>query len=375
MKYFARWVHCILGCFCALFFILLCVTGGLYLFRDEIERAVDSPRYYVDESRQSSDRLPIDELVKVVEDNTGCTAETVCWHDSSNRTCRIILKNGTDTRSRLLYDVDPYTAIIKGQGAEKTAPFFRAVKKFHATFGLPKKTGRRIVLIATIAVFPLFLSGFILWMPAKKSVWKNWTNRMSVHWSAGRGRLLYDLHNVFGFFLLFPLSLLAATGVYLSYSPHGETLASLGFVEKKLETNDNNCRIEKRTLSLEAILKSKKASTPNVNQYLFRIPDPRSKEPIRLETADSRWCGFSVADVSYWNPRDGSFIASKCYDELSPSERLLVLSRPIHNGSIFGIVTKLILLVVCFGGATLPISGLCILFRRKKRSKAARHEI
>lgn len=355
-----------LGCLCAPVFFILCATGGIYLFRDEIELLADPSRYFTDEPRPAADRLSIDELVRIVEKQTAGAAETVCWPDSPNRTCRIILRKGDDPRMRLLYDVDPFTAAVKGEGAEKTAPFFRAVKKFHTSLGLPKRIGRPIVLGVTIFAVLLLLTGLILWTPVKKNGLKNWTNRMTVHRSFGQRRLFYDLHNAAGFFFLLPLLALCATGVYLSFSPHGATLASLNPAEKSLEQiSDSNCHLESRENALDMILKQKKAARPDLNYLIFRIPEPGEKAPIRLEASDRSWCGFSVADVSYWNPNGGALIAEKCYSDLSSFERLLVILRPLHNGSLFGIATKIFFLIVCVAAASLPISAFAGRGRRR----------
>lgn len=370
MRSSVRLIHRILGILCAPVFFVLCVTGGIYLFRSEIERTVDSSRYYVDPPQRTAERLPIDELVRIVENHAGGVAESVCRHDSSNRTCRIILKKENESRLRLLYDVDPFTANIKGQGAEKTAPFFRTIKKIHSTLGLPKKIGRQVVLCVAALTIPLLLSGVILWTPVKKSGWKKWTSRMIVHCSNGKRRFLYDLHNTLGFFLLLPVLFLALTGVYLYFFPHGETLASLrpagGIFDKKASADS---LAEYRKNPLEEILKRKQASNPHLNQFIFRIPPIHSNALIRLEASGCGGNALNIADVSYWNPADGSLVAEKCYHDLSLSEQLRVVSSPYHNGTIFGLVSKILLLIVCFIAATLPLSGLCLFFQRKRPRK------
>ena len=231
-----RKIHLVTGLLCGAVFFILCLTGAMYLFRDEIERFADRDRYYID-TRNTEKRYNLDELLKQIEEEKNAKVESVFIPADPRRTCRIIMNNGAKGNSRLLYDIDPFTAQTKGQGAEKTASFFRAVKKVHTRLGLPELIGKPIIFTATVLFLPILISGFYLWWPSGGSFLFFLKNRLTIRLFRGKKRFLFDMHNVLGIYVLLPVLLMVVSGIFLSFDHHGKTVASYCKAEDVFKNN------------------------------------------------------------------------------------------------------------------------------------------
>lgn len=90
-------------------------------------------------------------------------------------------KKGKGDRERIkTYLVNPYTAEIQGDAKTPTADFFRTIMGLHRWLLLDHDIGRPITGIATLLFILIEITGLILWLPAKIRSWKKWNA-----WKAG----------------------------------------------------------------------------------------------------------------------------------------------------------------------------------------------
>ncbi len=355
-------IHRFLGLSCGFIFAILCITGCIYMFRNEIEHLVDPDRYYIDNENLLSERYSLDELVIILERQNNARVESIFRPANPRRTYRFVLNTGTYGNRRLLLDVDPFTVKIKGQGPEKTGPFFRTIKKIHTTLGLPGKIGKWIVFGSTILFLPILLTGFYLWYPAGRfSMYTLLKNRLSIHFFSGKRRILFDLHNVLGFYLLLPMTIIIISGLFLAFTPHGKTVASYYHINN-LNKNDRKSELFFPVSPLESIV-----TEHNINalgsDILLRIPYDKINQPFRLDSKKDSFFGCSIAKISYWNGTNGSFIGEDRFSDLSWKQKMFVLLCPLHYGDFLGTCSKIIYFMVCIFATSLPISGLCIFLR------------
>lgn len=99
--------------------------------------------------------------------------------------------------------------------------FFRTTLRMHRWFlDAPAKrgegsVGKSVTGVVTLAMIPILVSGFVLWLPANRRALKS---RLTVSCSKGWFRFWYDSHVSLGFYVVLLLLVMAVTGLVWSYS-------------------------------------------------------------------------------------------------------------------------------------------------------------
>lgn len=372
LKKFLRIAHRILGLGCAAIFAVVCATGGVYAFRDEIARIVEPERYYVDAQVVATQRrMTIDETIAKVEKETGTRTETILIPGDKRRTYNFLLKTLDGKRGRaLLCDVDPFTGKITGRGPNRAYPIVnKAARRWHTRLNLPKKFGRPLVNCATYVSVFLIISGLALWFPTKRSLLKT---RLTAKLNAGKRRAFFDLHNALGFYISLPLLVLTLTGIALSLGAKHGTLATPLRIERDVAAKTADAEGGTTTISLEEILRRDFERTRKTGDVRVRLPDDPREQAIRIERKSGGCWACAAPDVAYWDGVDGSLIAEKKLSEATFDERSKVLLREIHFGSAFGLGTKIIFGFASLAGAALAFFGIAIWALRGSAPKGAK---
>ncbi len=356
MKKFIRIAHRFLGFWCAAIFAVVCFTGAVYAFRDEIARFVEPERYYVDaQVVATQERLTIDETIARVEKATDARAETILIPANPRRAYNFLLNplNGKSGRA-LLCDVDPYTGEITGRGPNRSYPLVnKAMRRWHTRLNLPKEIGRPLVNFATYFSVFLIVSGIALWIPARISALKS---RFLPKLTAGKRRAFFDLHNVVGFYIALPLLTLALTGVALSLGAKHGTLATPLKIEREFASSD----VDVNPPTLEEILRRDFERSKKTGDVRLRLPDDLREQAIRVERKSGGCWACAAPDVAYWDGVNGKLIAEKKLSDAAFDEQSKALLREIHFGSAFGLGTKIIFGVASLAGAALAFFGVAI---------------
>lgn len=381
MKKFLRLAHRFLGFWCAAIFAVVCATGGVYAFRDEIARVVEPERYYVDSQVVATqERLTLDEVVERAEKATGARAETILIPSDPRRTYNFLLKELNGRRGRaLLCDVDPYSGEIVGRGPNRSYPLInKTMRRWHTRLNLPKEIGRPLVDFATYFSVFLIVSGVALWVPAKFSLLKS---RLAPKLTAGKRRAFFDLHNVLGFYIAAPLLVLTLTGAALALGAKHGTLATPLKIERSAP--DVSEEVEEGALTrrngafvpLEEILRRDFERSRKTGDVRLRLPVDRNAQAIRIERKSGGIWACAAPDVAYWDGVSGELIAEKKLRDVSFDEQSKALLREIHFGSAFGIGTKIIFGFASLAGSALAFFGIAIWALRGAVAKAPVSEV
>ncbi|MBR2005648.1 MAG: PepSY domain-containing protein [Thermoguttaceae bacterium] len=384
MKKYLRIAHRVLGFWCAAIFAVVCATGGVYAFREEIARIVEPERYYVDAQVVATQRrLPIDDVIAKVEAETNARAETILIPSDQRRTYNFLLKELNGRRGRaLLCDVDPFTGEITGRGPNRSYPFVnKAMRRWHTRLNLPKEIGRPLVDFATYFSIFLILSGVALWIPKKRSQLKA---RLTAKLTAGKRRAFFDLHNALGIYTALPLLVLTITGAALALGAKHGTLATPLRIERgdsgqdvaNEEANLENAATSGATpVALEEILRRDFERSRKTGDVRLRLPVDQNEQAIRIERKSGGCWACSAPDVAYWDGVKGTLIAEKKLRDATFDEQTKVLLREIHFGAAFGLGTKIIFGVASLAGAALAFFGIAIWafrdFAPKKKAQTA----
>lgn len=198
-----RW-HFFAGLLAVPFMISLAITGGLYLFNDEIDASLFRYRNYVTVGDQA---LPPSALVeKAVAAVPGSALASYRTPAGADRSARVTVS--TEAGNVLVF-VDPYDgAVLDTVGAKEE--FNQVVEDLHSLDYFGTSWERIIEIVAGFAIV-LVLTGLYLWWPRNQT-----GGVLTVRGTPARRVFWRDLHAVTGLFASVVILFLAFSGLLWS---------------------------------------------------------------------------------------------------------------------------------------------------------------
>lgn len=200
----------------AVVLFVVCITGSIFTYADEIMDLMHRP---YSEVTIGASKQPVESILKIVRKRypDDKIASMVAYTDKS-KSYKILLyseKNGL----RNVF-VDPYTGRLLGES--RSHQFFYVVAHLHSEL-LLGETGVWIVKIATVIFLILIITGMLLWRP-KRLTLKNWKHFFTLNHKLKFKRIMYDHHRVLGMYASGILLLLALTGTIMAFKPLEKSL-------------------------------------------------------------------------------------------------------------------------------------------------------
>lgn len=375
-----NWLHLWLGLISGIIMLIVCLTGAIWVFGDEIKAFITPP---VKVAYQNKPILSPSQITKIA--GSLYPGRPLAYLDyQKNKAVEVAVGDwGKDTK--LLF-LDPYTGKILGERLmeDQTTLFFYFIESGHRFLWMPWKIGRAVVNYGTLMFVFLLITGLVWWYPKK---WTKSTREKSfkIKWSANWKRVNIDLHNVFGFYavlILLALSLSGmvygikwySAGLYWSTSG-GETLPEWEAKVSDTTLVDPVFHLEQ---ALDKALVSIVKHYPDAEGYYLRIPD-RKDFKASISVSIYPHIGQTYANETvYFDRHNGQEIEQKAFDRLSYRDasfglKLRRMNYDIHVGQILGLPGKILAFFASVIGATLPVTGFIIWYNRKfgKKKKKA----
>lgn len=205
-----RW-HFYAGVIFAPFLIILAVSGGVYLFKPQIESTLYRDLLTVPVAAEQTAKLSPDDVIAIVKQTYSNAAVTsinsITVDNNPQASYKLgVFHNGV---SNTMY-VNPYTGEILGM-LDSTKTFTAFFKKMHSELVIGGTFANRLVELAACWAFILLATGLYLWWPrGKQSVWGTVLPRLS---KPGSRVFWRDLHAVPAFWLSLVLLVIIASGL------------------------------------------------------------------------------------------------------------------------------------------------------------------
>uniref|UniRef100_UPI003F709148 PepSY-associated TM helix domain-containing protein n=1 Tax=Dyadobacter sp. TaxID=1914288 RepID=UPI003F709148 len=273
----------------------------------------------------------------------------------------IIFNLKTKEKEGLAAAIDPYTGRITAVRDEHEA-FFSVVLRLHRYLCL-EETGKAITGVACVMFLVIMITGLVLWWPNRK----NQKQRFRVKWNAKFKRLNWDLHAVFGFYVLPFIFLIALTGLVWSYR-WVNNLIYLTFDGKPQTLREVPANISpnasQNNYLLEKVLTETNKQFPYPGKILFTLPEKDSLS-ITISKTNDLASVSNIVSFLYFDKNNGDLISKRLYENESRGMKVRRLVYPIHTGNIWGLPSKIIAFIVAFIAATLPVTGVVIWLGKK----------
>ena len=205
-KHLMGLLHLWLGLLSSIVIFVLCLSGSIYAFKNQIIDLYNYDKIFVSASDQP--KLKPNEVATIFsKEGKQVTALAM---PVGNRSWMVSYNEGLANSSTF---INPYTGQKLGSADAGLNSFFEVILDLHRNLMLGN-VGRQIGGVSVLMFLVLLISGFVLWLPKKLKYLKQ---SLTVKLKSKFFRLNHDLHNVLGFYAIPLLFFIAVTGIYVTY--------------------------------------------------------------------------------------------------------------------------------------------------------------
>ncbi|WP_288848356.1 PepSY-associated TM helix domain-containing protein [uncultured Alistipes sp.] len=387
-KIFAK-IHLWLSLPLGIVLTVVCLSGAVLVFEGEITRALHPELYRVAAPADARPLRP-SQLAGRIGGQMPDSLHLVSLQLSarSDEPCMAAFRE----TGRKQLSVDPYTGNVNGW--TESPAFFGTVRKLHRWLLDPppskgeKSVGKAIVGVSTLALVLILVSGLILWIPRSRKALRN---RLKVSYSDGRRRFWHDSHVTLGFYATLLLLVMALTGLTWSfgwyrtaaYALFGGPQQTVAAQEKPSRKADSGNRHERersgeRTAGRE---QGKRQAETEARPFDYAVWDEvleqltahctayKTITLTQTEAQVARQSAMRRIDRATFDPRSGRLAEITRYEETPRQQRLRGWFYAFHTGTWGGIWTKILYFLAALIGASLPLTGYWLWWKRLSNKK------
>ena len=384
MKIFFRRIHLYLGLAAGLVIISCCLTGALLVFQKELEQAFNKERYFVEKAER---KLSLDTLVaRVKKAYPKAKVNSVKVYASDERTIEInvniadkksnaTLQNKAPKKAEqstpqrapsLTAFANPYTGKIVELYNSREGFFYNVMALHRWLLGSNNGPGKIISGIATFIFLFILITGIILWWPKTKKIL---AKRLKIKSNVGWKRLNHDLHIVLGFYSSIFLFVFAFTALAWSFEWFNKGIYKVTASSMKPPEQPSSLFIENRK-PIGFDLAHSIAKTKFSNKQFYTITTPKDSVSAVAITGLSKDAVHETAtDALYLDQYSGEVLGQYLYSDRNLGAKVRATFRPVHVGSIWGLPSKIIALLVCLLGTSFPVTGVILWLNRTRKKK------
>ncbi|HEY9746986.1 MAG TPA: PepSY domain-containing protein [Oculatellaceae cyanobacterium] len=383
-----RW-HFFAGILIAPFLLIFAITGGLFLFKPQIESALYQ---HVEQVRPAVTSISAEQQVTAALTafpDSKIEAYTPPTQAGRSGLVRLITPSG----EKLTVGINPHSGQVLGSINEKQRPM-QIIRNLHGKLllGLP---GEMLQELAASWAFILVLTGIYLWWPRQRehfltalfprpglsgrALWRNWHTITGV-WISG---LL-----IFLIITGLPWSVVSGDLIHRSAGMLGQGMPDTGVSwdgsgsrTVKSIVEDEWTTEHAHKLAGEGHASTSHANTPlplpRVLQIAEQLALPAAFEvrmPVNEHGVYSlvtvRNLPEQVAFV-HLDQYTGQVIRDIRWKDFGPLAQAIALGVALHEGRYFGLPNQLLGLFACLGLILLVVTGLCMWWQRRPRGTLA----
>ena len=396
MKKIFRKIHLWLSVPFGLIITLVCFSGAMLVFENEVNEWFRRDLYYVETVKESP--LPMDKLLEKVAttlpDSVSVTGVSIS--SDPGRAYQVSLSK---PRRASLY-VDQYTGEVKGKS--ERSGFFMFMFRMHRWLLDSMNPGnegifwgKMIVGVSTLLFVFVLISGIVIWWPRTRKALKN---SLKITVSKGWRRFWYDLHVAGGMYALIFLLAMALTGLTWSFPWYRTAFYKVFGVEvqqRAAQGHEQKSDAQKRNTKLAAhrekkregneVRKGERSRRPENNHSdMYSVTSPfvywqEIYDKLRRQNPEYKQISISsgTASVSFnrfgnqrasdrysFNTDNGEFTETSLYQHQDKSGKIRGWIYSVHVGNWGGMFTRILTFIAALLGSALPLTGYYLWIKR-----------
>ena len=396
MKKIFRKIHLWLSVPFGLIITLVCFSGAMLVFENEVNEWFRRDLYYVETVKESP--LPMDKLLEKVAttlpDSVAVTGVSIS--SDPGRAYQVSLSK---PRRASLY-VDQYTGEVKGKS--ERSGFFMFMFRMHRWLLDSMNPGnegifwgKMIVGVSTLLLVFVLISGIVIWWPRTRKALKN---SLKITATKGWRRFWYDLHVAGGMYALIFLLAMALTGLTWSFPWYRTAFYKVFGVEvqqRAAQGHEQKSDAQKRDTKLAAhrekkregndVRKGERSRRPENNHSdMYSVTSPfvywqEIYDKLRRQNPEYKQISISsgTASVSFnrfgnqrasdrysFNTDNGEFTETSLYQHQDKSGKIRGWIYSVHVGNWGGMFTRILTFIAALLGSALPLTGYYLWIKR-----------
>ena len=396
MKKIFRKIHLWLSVPFGLIITLVCFSGAMLVFENEVNEWFRRDLYYVETVKESP--LPMDKLLEKVAttlpDSVSVTGVSIS--SDPGRAYQVSLSK---PRRASLY-VDQYTGEVKGKS--ERSGFFMFMFRMHRWLLDSMNPGnegifwgKMIVGVSTLLLVFVLISGIVIWWPRTRKALKN---SLKITATKGWRRFWYDLHVAGGMYALIFLLAMALTGLTWSFPWYRTAFYKVFGVEvqqRAAQGHEQKSDAQKRDTKLVAhrekkregneVQKGERSGRPeNKHSDMYSVTSPfvywqEIYDKLRRQNPEYKQISISsgTASVSFnrfgnqrasdrysFNTDNGEFTETSLYQHQDKSGKIRGWIYSVHVGNWGGMFTRILTFIAALLGTALPLTGYYLWIKR-----------
>lgn len=361
-------LHLYLGLLSGIVVFIVCVTGCLYVFKDEITGL--SQQWKTVEVQNTPTLFPSEVLAIANKEASDTMPSAITYGRPSDA---VFVDYYNFEKGMTTVYINQYTGqILKTIIKQKDDfDFFRFVLDGHRHLWLPQDIGKPIVGVSVLIFVIILITGLVIWWP------KRWNKKvLKRNFTLKRKNLLWGLHSVLGSYSFILLLLLALTGLIWSFDWYSKSVYKLsGGGELKpytLPLSDTTQVDGAKTKNkiLDRLFIQLASETPNAADYYIALPSSKDGV-IRVSIAYIKGAYYKTDNLFFdrytLKPLQGTGPYAGKYEDASSADKLRRMNYDIHTGRIWGIWGKIVLFLASIIGASLPVTGYIYWYRKRHK--------
>jgi uncharacterized iron-regulated membrane protein len=358
------WSHLAAGVIAGLIILVMAITGVIMTYERQILEWADG---YDVTATQKPDDISLEKLLGRMSEHAGEGPAPSGVMILSEASSAVSVNLG---REKQIY-VHPESGDLLGEGNPGLRGFFKFVLGLHrwlAAQGDYKDIGGNITKAANVAFLLLMLTGIYLWWP------KNWTRR-AIHMRTtmnfkihGKARH-WNWHHALGFWGILPLSIIALTGLIMSYTWANNLLYTLTGTEAPPPRQappgggkggpPPQQPTPERWKGLDAAWKLAAAKVPEWKSIQVKLPE-KPGAPAAFTIATSHRGRPDLKSTLTVDLKSGTESAWETFADMNTGRQLRMWSRWVHTGEAGGWIGQTLAGLASLAAALLVWTGLAL---------------
>lgn len=372
MRKLFRQIHLWLSVPFGLIIALICFSGAMLVFENEVNELTRPELYRV--TKSDTEPLSIEQLMEKVAatlpDSVSVTGVTIS--SDPQRPYQVSLSK--PRRTSMI--VDQYTGEIKGKSGR--TGFFMTMFRLHRWLLDSMNPGnegvfwgKMIVGVSTLLFVFVLISGIVVWWPRTRKALKN---SLKISATKGWRRFWYDLHVAGGMYALVFLLVMALTGLTWSFPWYRTAFYTVFGVEMKQNAAHGQVATQEKKGGAERPERRKggrreKGSLYSNWQKVYDQLSHQNPEYKQISISAGAGSG-ATASVSFnrfgnqrasdrysFNPGNGEITETSLYQHQDKSGKIRGWIYSVHVGNWGGMLTRILSFIAALIGTALPLTG------------------
>jgi len=347
-------IHLWLGLITGIIVFIISITGFVYTFEEEI-RDFNEERY-VEVPVQEAKFVGLAKIVEAFEAKSKEKLGSIRLSPSkANATVQVL------TSKKKTYYFNPYTAeVIHSSKAD----WLNFILELHTSL-LMGETGKVIQGWSVVIFLVMLVTGLVLWFPSRRRLVKQ---SLSIKWGASFKRVNFDLHQVLGFYASIFLIVIALSGTYFAFSGVKKTVAFVTGTKLREGVKSTEAAPSLASTSAEryeAIYQRMSAYFVGAESATFAV---RKSGELRLRVIYP-YTWSRKQNTFFFDEPTGKLLRSKLYEDNTTADWYEATNYDLHTGRLFGYTSKILWSLASLIGASLPITGFIIWWKKRRKSR------